>query len=67
MAEPITIKGGSVEIDFDDIVFPPGDGKRHYNGGKKVTSVEFRDDNTTQVTTIQAPANGKCTITILCD
>jgi hypothetical protein len=67
MAEPITIKGGSVEIDFDDNVFPPSSGKKHYNSAKKITSVAITDDNTNQVTTCVVPSNGKCTITILCD
>jgi hypothetical protein len=68
MSEPITIKGGgSVEITFDDTEFPPGNGKKHYNATRKITSLEVRDDNSGQVQTCSIPSNGKCTITVNCD
>ncbi|MCA1593553.1 MAG: hypothetical protein LC754_13070 [Acidobacteria bacterium] len=64
--EPVVIKGGSVEIDFNPGVYikDPANPKKHSNANQKITSVEITDDNTGQVTTWPAPGNGKCTIKI---
>lgn len=42
----IIIKGGSVELEFDDAVYPkePGSPKKHKNNGKKITRVVITGD-----------------------
>lgn len=65
--EPIIIKGGSVDIDFnpDTYANDSKNSRKHSNGNLKITSVEITDDNTGQVVmTYLAPANGKCTIKV---
>jgi hypothetical protein len=66
MPDPIIIKGGSVEIEFDPDVYKPDSNnkKKHSNPNKKITGVEIRDEKGNVVPSV--PANGKCTITILC-
>ncbi len=59
----IIIKGGSVEIEFDEGIYTGTDGK-YNNPSRKIRSVEITDDNTGQVQKISVPANGKCTIRI---
>lgn len=59
----IIIKGGSVEIEFNEQSFP-GQGGKHSNKDKRITGVEITDDNTNQTQTVTLPANGKCTIRI---
>jgi hypothetical protein len=59
----IIIRGGSVEIAFDEQTFP-GQGGKYGNKERKILSVEVTDDNTNQSQTINIPANGKCTIRI---
>jgi hypothetical protein len=58
----IIIKGGSVEIEFDESTYTGKDGK-YGNEQKKIVSVEVTDDKG-QVQTVNVPANGKCTIRI---
>ena len=44
----IIIKGGSVDIDFDDAVYPKESGKpRNHKGSQKITRVTVADDNNT--------------------
>ena len=62
-ADDIIIKGGSVEIAFDEQAFP-GKGGKHSNKNKRMVSLEVTDDNTNQTQTVTLPANGKCTIRI---
>jgi hypothetical protein len=62
-ADDIIIKGGSVEIEFNERSFPGQDGK-HSNKDKRIVSVNVTDHNTNQTQTVTLPANGKCTIRI---
>ena len=59
----IIIKGGSVEIAFDEKTFSGHAGK-YSNKDKAITSVEVEDHNTNQTQTVTIPANGKCTIRV---
>jgi hypothetical protein len=59
----IIIKGGSVEIAFDENTFS-GQGGKYGNKDKKIVRVEVRDNNTNQTQAINIPADGKCTIRI---
>lgn len=59
----IIVKGGSVEIEFNEGIYTGTDGK-YSNPSRKIRSVEITDDNTGQVQKISVPANGKCTIRI---
>ena len=59
----IIIKGGSVEIEFNEGIYTGTEGK-YYNPSRKIRSVEITDDNTGQVQKVSVPANGKCTIRI---
>jgi hypothetical protein len=59
----IIIKGGSVEIEFNEQSFP-GQGGKHSNKDKRIVSVNVTDHNTNQTQTVTLPANGKCTIRI---
>jgi hypothetical protein len=59
----IIIKGGSVEIAFNEHTFS-GEGGKYGNPQKAIASVEVRDDNTGDSQRIDIPANGKCTIRI---
>ena len=42
----IIIKGSSVDIDYDETVYPkdPGSPRRHKNAGKKITRVTITGD-----------------------
>ena len=60
----VIIKGGSVEIEFSEQVFP-GRGGRYGNKHRKIESVEVIDDGTGQVQTINIPASGKCTVRVI--
>ncbi len=59
----IIIKGGSVEIAFDENTFS-GQGGKYGNKDKKIVSVEVTDHNTNKAQTVTIPADGKCTIRI---
>ena len=59
----IIIKGGSVEIVFDEQTFP-GQGGKYGNKGKKIVSVEVTDSDANETQTVKIPAHGKCTIRI---
>jgi len=61
--DDIIIKGGSVEIEFNEQSFP-GQGGKHSNKDKRIVSVNVTDHNTNQTQTVTIPANGKCTIRI---
>lgn len=62
--EPIVITGGSITITFNKDEYSGDDGQ--YSGGeRRIVSIDVVDDNTSQmIQTVQAPTNGKCTITI---
>lgn len=59
----IIIKGGSVEIAFDEKTFS-GRGGQYGNKDKKIVGLEVRDQNTNQTQHVNIPADGKCTIRI---
>ena len=59
----IIIKGGSVEIAFDEKTFSGKSGK-YSNKDKSIASVEIKDHNTNQTQTVNIPVDGKCTIRI---
>jgi len=67
--DPVIVTGGSVNISFDETVYPGNGlhGGNFSNGNKRITYVEIRDDNTNQTQTVNAPTNGKCTVTIHCE
>lgn len=70
--DPVIVTGGvtdSVQISFDDNVFSSDSlsGGSFAASGKRITSVVVKDDNTNQTQTINAPSNGKCTVTIYYD
>ena len=43
----IIIKGGSVDLDFDDSIFrkDPGDPKKHENANRTITKITIVDEN----------------------
>jgi hypothetical protein len=43
----IIIRGGSVDLEYDDSVYPkdPGDPKKHKNENKKITRILIEDEN----------------------
>ena len=59
----IIIKGGSVEIEFNEQTFK-GQGGKYSNKDKSIASVEITDHNSNKTQTVTIPANGKCTIRI---
>ena len=59
----VIIRGGSVEIEFSEQVFP-GKGGRYGNKHRKIESVEVIDDDTGQRHTVTVPAHGKFTIRV---
>jgi len=59
----IIIKGGSVEIEFNEQTFS-GKGGKYSNKDKSIASVEITDQNSNKTQTVTLPANGKCTIRI---
>ena len=59
----IIIKGGSVEIEFNEQTFS-GKGGKYSNKDKSIASVEIIDHNSNKTQTVTIPANGKCTIRI---
>ena len=59
----IIIKGGSVEIEFNEQTFS-GKGGTYSNKDKSIASVEIIDHNSNKTQTVTLPANGKCTIRI---
>ena len=59
----IIIRGGSVEIAFDEQTFS-GQGGKYSNKDKSIASVEITDHNSNKTQTVTLPANGKCTIRI---
>lgn len=68
MAEPgnggdIIVKGGSVEIAFNEKTFP-GNGGKYGNKERKIVALEVTDSDANQTQTVTIPSNGKCTIRI---
>ena len=61
--EPVIITGGSVTITFNKDKFPGGNG-HHSTDERRIVSVDVYDENTGQTQTLQAPANGKCVVTV---
>ncbi|MEJ7709859.1 MAG: hypothetical protein WKF84_08365 [Pyrinomonadaceae bacterium] len=67
----VTIKGGSLSIDFQRNNFSKiskdGDEDRHTDPSVRIKRVEIKDDNVygSKPVEYQAPANGKCTVTII--
>ena len=59
----IIIRGGSVEIEFNEQTFS-GKGSKYSNKDKSIASVEIIDDNSNKTQTVTLPANGKCTVRI---
>jgi hypothetical protein len=45
--EDIIIKGGSIELEFDDTVYPsnPSNPKRHQNPNRKISRIVVVDEN----------------------
>ena len=71
MAEPgdggeIIIKGGSVELEFDETVYPkdPRDPKKYKNGNKKITRVVITGD--ISFDSGDRPQGLKCKIQAIC-
>ena len=64
--QPVIITGGSVKVEFDLSNYPPDatNAGKFRNVNVVIKSIDIRDDNTGQTQTVQAPTNGKCTITI---
>jgi len=59
----IIIKGGSVEIEFNEQTFS-GKGGKYGNKDKTIASVEVTDHNNNQTQRVNIPVDGKCTIRI---
>jgi hypothetical protein len=59
----VIIKGGSVEIEFSEQIFP-GQRGTYSNKHRTIASVEVTDHNTNKAQTVTIPADGKCTIRI---
>ena len=59
----IIIKGGSVEIEFNEQTFS-GRGGKYSNKDKTIASVEVTDHNSNQTQRVKIPVDGKCTIRI---
>ena len=64
--EPIIVTGGSISITFNKDAYAGSNGL-YSSGDQRIVSVEVLDDNTGLSQTVQAPENGKCTITIHTD
>ena len=62
----IIIKGGSVELEYDDAVYPkdPTDPKKHKNSSKKITRVVITGD--ISYDSGEHPEGIKCWITTTC-
>ena len=59
----IIIKGGSVEIEFNEQTFS-GKGGKYSNKDKTIASVEVTDHNNNQTQRVNIPVDGKCTIRV---
>ena len=59
----IIIKGGSVEIEFNEQTFS-GKGGKYSNKDKSIASVEITDHNSKKTQHVNIPVDGKCTIRI---
>ena len=59
----IIIRGGSVEIEFNEQTFQRKAGK-YGNKDKSIASVEVTDHNTNQTQRVNIPVDGKCTIRV---
>lgn len=65
--EPIIVTGGSITITFDKQKYPANSNGHHTTSAGKIVSVDLYDENTGLTQTINAPENGKCTITVHTD
>ena len=59
----IIIKGGSVDIQFNEQTFS-GKGGKYSNKDRMIASVEVIDHNSNQTQRVNIPVDGKCTIKI---
>ena len=59
----IIIKGGSVDIQFNEQTFS-GKGGKYSNKDRMIASVEVTDHNSNQMQRVNIPVDGKCTIKI---
>ena len=71
MAEdPVVIRGGSVDIEFDDNIFIKSNAK-HSNGNKKISRVVITGDIDFTApqggTYTGTSTSGRCTVTVYCD
>ena len=65
--EDIIIKGGSIELEFDDTVYPrnPSNPKKHQNPNRKISRIVVVDENGGQKYDSGESPNGmKWTITV---
>ena len=65
--EDIIIKGGSIELEFDDAVYPnnPSEPRRHKNPNRKISRIVVVDENDGQKYDSGESQNGmKWTITV---
>ncbi len=59
----IIIKGGSVEIEFNEQTFA-GKGGKYSNKDKSIASIEVTDHNSNKTQHISIPVDGRCTVRI---
>lgn len=70
---PIVITSGSVQIEFDDSIFPtdPGNKNKHKNANRKLTTLTIQDlsspPNTLMTVDLKSLANSKCKIVVSYD
>jgi hypothetical protein len=61
----IIIKGGSVDISFDNAVYPPGNSGSHSNSGARMQRILITDEqNQTKYDSGQSGAVGKWTVSV---
>jgi hypothetical protein len=61
----IIIKGGSVDISFDDAVYPPGNSGSHSNSGARMQRILITDEHDqTKYDSGQSGTVGKWTVSI---
>ena len=62
----IIIKGGSVDINFDDAVYPPGNSGSHANQGMRMQRILVTDEqNQTKYDSGQSGAVARWTVTVM--
>ena len=62
----IIIKGGSVELDYDETQFPknPGDPKKHENPSRRITKIVVVDDRGVERLNEESNGGLKWTVTV---